>query len=655
MFSKILIANRGEIAVRIMRTARALGVRTVAVYSDADRDALHTRTADEAVHIGPAPASESYLIIDGIIDAAKQTGAEAIHPGYGFLSENAAFAEACAKAGIVFIGPSENAIRIMGSKSLSKDLMVRAKVPVAPGYQGEDQSLETFKSEAKRIGYPVLLKASAGGGGKGMRLVEKAADLETSLESAKREAKSAFGDDRFLIEKFITSPRHVEVQIFGDTHGNIVHLFERDCTVQRRHQKVIEEAPAPNLPDKVRNALHQAAMEAAKTVNYVGAGTVEFLYDQSSEDVYFMEMNTRLQVEHPVTEEVTGVDLVAWQLRVAAGEPLPLKQNEITCHGHAFEARLYAESPDNGFLPSTGMIEFFSTPAGLDDVRLDLGVEEGGEVTSHYDPMIGKLITYGEDRAAALGRMKALLAETRIAGPDTNTQFLHAIASHLDFEGGNFDTGFIDANEVDLFRASNTAATAQAAAILWVAKTRQTLADGDPWSSVQGFRINAPKVHRLEIEQDGERQTLMLEISRSETAISIGDVRLPVANIACEDHQIRFDLSGQSHTATVVASSESIFVWLDADKHTLPIWQADYTSDGVAGSLTAPMPGIVTALPVKDGAKVKKGDTLIVMEAMKMEHPIEAPADGILIAHRFKVGDQLQQGDMLVEFEADET
>lgn len=654
MFSKILIANRGEIAVRIMSTARTLGIRTVAVYSDADRDALHTRTADEAVHIGPPAPAASYLVIEKIIDAAKQTGAEAIHPGYGFLSENADFAEACEKAGIVFIGPGVNAIRTMGSKSLSKDLMVRAKVPVAPGYQGEDQSLETFKAEARRIGYPVLLKASAGGGGKGMRLVEKASDLEASLESAKREAKSAFGDERFLIEKFITSPRHVEVQIFGDTHGSVVHLFERDCTVQRRHQKVIEEAPAPNLPDNVRSALHKAAIEAAKTVDYVGAGTVEFLYDQSSNEVYFMEMNTRLQVEHPVTEEVTGIDLVAWQLGVAAGEPLPLKQDEIACHGHAFEARLYAENPEAGFLPSTGMIEFFSTPAGLDDVRLDLGVEEGGEVTSHYDPMIGKLITYGEDRAAALGRLKALLVETRIAGPDTNTRFLHAIASHAQFENGEFDTGFIEANEKDLFRSSGKEVVAQAAALLWIAHFRAETADDDPWSSIQGFRTNAPRVHRLEIDIDGERQILLLEISRSEMTISVGDARTPVSNIAAEDHQIRFDMDGQSHVATVFASMDAVFVWLGADKFTLPVWRMDFTSDGAGGSLAAPMPGVVTALPLAAGCKAKKGEILIVMEAMKMEHPIEAPSDGTLVAHRFQVGDQLQQGDILVDFEADE-
>lgn len=655
MFSKILVANRGEIAVRIMRTAHALGVKTVAVYSDADRDALHTRTADEAVHIGPSPAIASYLVIEKIIDAALKSGAEAIHPGYGFLSENAEFAEACVKAGLVFIGPNIDAIRTMGSKSLSKDLMAKSGVPIAPGYQGEAQDIATFKAEAERIGYPVLLKASAGGGGKGMRLVEKSDELEDALESAKREAKSAFGDDRFLIEKFITSPRHVEVQIFGDAHGDIVHLYERDCTIQRRHQKVIEEAPAPNLPDEIRTTLHKAAIEAAKAVAYVGAGTVEFLYGQTSQEVYFMEMNTRLQVEHPVTEEITGIDLVEWQLRIAAGAPLPLYQDEITCHGHAFEARLYAESPETGFLPSTGIIDFFETPADMENVRLDLGVEEGGEVTSHYDPMIGKLITYGQDRDDALARMTTLLSKTHLAGPQTNTRFLHAITRHKEFISGEFDTGFIAANEETLLQPATANPGAYAAALLWTIQERLAFSDDDPWSTLKGFRLNAPRTHRLDINADNSRLELTLESSRRGVFLLLGEERHAISNMMIDDHQVRFDCDGSPNTATVATSANGLNVWIGADVFVLPIWQADYACEHTSGTLAAPMPGVVTALVAEAGAKVSKGETLLIMEAMKMEHAIEAPSDGVLIMHRFKVGDQVQQGDLLVEFDFRET
>ncbi|MEZ5894085.1 MAG: acetyl-CoA carboxylase biotin carboxylase subunit [Parvularculaceae bacterium] len=451
MFKKILIANRGEIAVRVARTARRMGVATVAVYSDADASAPHVRACDEAVHIGPSAAAESYLKIEKIIDACNKTGAEAVHPGYGFLSENEAFADALDKAGIVFIGPTAATIRAMGSKAAAKDLMQAAKVPTTPGYQGAEQSVATFKKEAKRIGYPVLLKATAGGGGKGMRMVAREEDLEDALKSAQREAKSAFGDDRFLIEKYVGRARHVEVQIFGDGKGDVVHMFERDCSVQRRHQKVIEEAPAPKLPAKTRAALLKAGVDAGKAVNYRGAGTVEFLYDAANDAVYFMEMNTRLQVEHPVSEMITGLDFVEWQLRIAAGEGLPLKQKDIAEHGHAFEARLYAENPKQNFSPSIGTLT--TLRLSNETARIDSGaVEEGQAITPFYDPMIAKIVTHGATREEALGAMRAALSQTRVAGLETNAAFLHALAAEPDFIKGDVSTKFIEEHDEALFR-----------------------------------------------------------------------------------------------------------------------------------------------------------------------------------------------------------
>ena len=447
MFKKILIANRGEIACRVARTAKRLGVKTVAVYSDADAGAPHVKACDEAVHIGPAAAAESYLRAEKIIAACKKTGAEAVHPGYGFLSENEAFATALDEAGIVFIGPTAETIRAMGSKSAAKDLMEAANVPTTPGYQGEEQSVETFKIESARIGYPVLLKATAGGGGKGMRMVASEGELEDALKSAQREAKSAFGDDRFLVEKYVARARHLEVQIFGDGQGDVVHMFERDCSVQRRHQKVIEEAPAPNLPASVREKLLEAGVNAGKAVNYRGAGTVEFLYDPDSEGVYFMEMNTRLQVEHPVSEEITGLDFVEWQLRIASGEGLPLTQSDIHECGHAFEARLYAENPAQNFAPSIGTLTTLRLPH---EARIDSGVEEGQEITPFYDPMISKIITYGASREEALGAMRAALENTFVAGLETNAEFLHALASEPDFIAGDVSTKFIEEHEASL-------------------------------------------------------------------------------------------------------------------------------------------------------------------------------------------------------------
>lgn len=449
MFNKILIANRGEIAVRVARTAKFMGVKTVAVYSDADQGAPHMRACDEAIHIGPAPATESYLRTDKILDAVKRTGAEAVHPGYGFLSENAEFADTLDKAGVTFIGPTADTIRAMGSKSAAKDLMEAAGVPTTPGYQGEDQSIAIFKKEAKRIGYPVLLKATAGGGGKGMRLVKQESELEEALSSAQREAKSAFGDDRFLIEKYISRARHVEVQIFGDGKGDVVHMFERDCSIQRRHQKVIEEAPAPNLPTHAREALLKAGVDAGRAVKYRGAGTVEFLYDEANEAVYFMEMNTRLQVEHPVSEMITGLDFVEWQLRIAAGEGLPLEQQAISESSHAFEARLYAENPAQNFAPSIGTLTTLHLPNNL--ARIDSGVEQNQEIAPYYDPMIAKIITFGPTREQALSAMRAALEKTRVAGLETNTSFLHALCASPSFIAGDVSTRFIDDHADSLF------------------------------------------------------------------------------------------------------------------------------------------------------------------------------------------------------------
>ena len=665
MFKKILIANRGEIACRVARTARQLGVKTVAVYSDADRSAPHVTACDEAVHIGPAAAAESYLRADKILDAIKRTGAEAVHPGYGFLSENAEFADALDKAGVVFIGPTAETIRAMGSKSAAKDLMEAAKVPTTPGYQGEDQAVATFKKEAKRIGYPVLLKATAGGGGKGMRLVEKEADLEEALKSAQREAKSAFGDDRFLIEKYIARARHVEVQIFGDGKGNVVHMFERDCSVQRRHQKVIEEAPAPQMPDKVRKALLKAGVEAGKAINYRGAGTVEFLYD-GDKDVYFMEMNTRLQVEHPVSEMITDLDFVEWQLRIAAGEGLPLKQDDIKESGHAFESRLYAENPDQNFAPSIGTLTTLRLPH--ETARIDSGVVEGQAITPFYDPMIAKIITYGKNRDEALGAMRSALSETHVAGLETNAQFLHALAAAPQFIDGDVSTRFIEDHEGALFAKEKIGPKIWAAAALWKRETNAS-ANKNSWNSFSGFRVNRPRHEVLWIAVDGAPAIMRL----SKTSDGFAATIEPDASAASRREQketgepIKFSFSGvkerggfrltvdgESFIAFAAAHGDGLRIWIGADN-----WDVAFPNplEGISshhsseGSLTAPMPGVITLLSAKEGDSVAAGAPLLVMEAMKMEHAIKAPYDGVVKTYHFKPGDQVKDGDLLLAFE----
>ncbi len=638
MLESVLIANRGEIACRIIRTARRLGIRTIAVYSEADRDALHVRLADEAVAIGPAPSAESYLVAERIIAAARQTRAAAIHPGYGFLSENADFAEACESSGIVFVGPSADAIRAMGLKDGAKALMEKAGVPVVPGYHGDRQDTELLKRKAYEIGYPVLIKAVAGGGGKGMRRVDKAIEFEAALASAQREAKSAFGDPRVLIEKFVANPRHIEIQVFGDKHGNAVHLFERDCSAQRRHQKVIEEAPAPGMTEETRAAMGAAAVAAAKAVGYSGAGTVEFIVDGSAglapDRFWFMEMNTRLQVEHPVTELVTGLDLVEWQFRVAAGEPLPASQDEVGLSGHAVEVRLYAEDPDNGFLPSTGRLEVLTMPEG-EGVRVDTGVEEGAAVSPFYDPMIAKIITHGADREQAFGRLSAALAATRVAGPKCNLAFLRALAGHEAVRTGGFDTGLIDREIAALTAGGVSEATIGAAVAVLVEQDAGAPTAGqagwtDPWAVRDAFQFSGTRTIALRVEVDGEER---------EVALHWADGRM---HTGAEDAPASGEVLRRGDTVWALEGGRAVRV-ARVDPLTRSV-----EHDHGAASVRAPMHGKVIALDVAAGDRVEKGDRLAVVEAMKMEHAIVAPRDGLVEAVAVEVGAQVEQGAAVV-------
>jgi 3-methylcrotonyl-CoA carboxylase alpha subunit len=663
MFSKILIANRGEIACRVIKTARRLGIRTVAVYSDADRSARHVALADEAVHIGPSPARDSYLVADKIIAAAKHTGAEAIHPGYGFLSENAGFAEACAAAGIVFIGPPPSAIHAMGSKSEAKKIMEKAKVPLVPGYHGDDQSPGLLAKEAERIGFPVLIKASAGGGGKGMRVVEEAPKFADALAGAKREAKASFADDHVLVEKYLTRPRHIEIQVFADSHGNCVYLFERDCSIQRRHQKVIEEAPAPGMDPARRKAMGEAAVAAAKAIGYQGAGTVEFIANQDG-TFYFMEMNTRLQVEHPVTEAITGQDLVEWQLVVAAGGRLPLTQEQLRIDGHAVEVRLYAEDPARNFLPSTGTLVHLRLPEEGRHVRVDTGVRQGDIVTPFYDPMIAKVIVHDRDRTSALRRMAALMAETEVVGVTTNAQLLKALCSHPAFVGGEVDTGFIERHRDTLFAKLKPAddrmlAVATLARLMEFESARPS---NDPWDQKSGFRL-LDEGHDEVRWKDGDRDVAVIARRRRDGGIGL---ELPGGTLEAhvrraEDGRLAIRLSGDTFTATVVrrqaADGVDYAVFADGANRTLrlvdplDVTQYEAAASGEA-AVKAPLPGKIIDLRVKAGDKVSKGQPLLVLEAMKMEHTLAAPADGTVKAVRYAVGEQVVEGAELVEFEA---
>ncbi|MBS0224275.1 MAG: acetyl/propionyl/methylcrotonyl-CoA carboxylase subunit alpha [Proteobacteria bacterium] len=669
MFSKILIANRGEIACRVIKTARRLGIATVAVFSDADAQARHVALADEAVHIGPSPARESYLLADRIIEAARRTGAQAIHPGYGFLSENAGFAEACARAGIVFIGPPPAAIRAMGSKSEAKKIMEKAKVPLVPGYHGDDQSPELLAREARRIGFPVLIKASAGGGGKGMRVVESAAKFAEALAGARREAKAAFADDHVLVEKYLTRPRHIEIQVFADTHGHCLSLFERDCSIQRRHQKVIEEAPAPNMEPARRKAMGEAAVAAAKAIGYVGAGTVEFIADQDG-TFYFMEMNTRLQVEHPVTEAITGQDLVEWQLVVAAGGKMPLAQDQLRIDGHAVEVRLYAEDPARNFLPSTGTLVHLRLPSEGANVRVDTGVREGDTVTPFYDPMIAKVIVHDRDRSSALRRMAGLMGKTEVVGVATNAMLLKALCAHPAFVGGEVDTGFIERHRDELFAKAGPAgdrsfAIATLARLVEWGEAPPTASDPySPWGVQNGFRLLG-EGHDEVRWKDGEREVAVKAVHRRDGAIGL---ELPGGTVAAhvrraEDGRLAIRLADETFTAAVVrraASDGGMDYTLFADgamrrlRLVDPIDVTQYESAGSAeGSMRSPLPGKIIDLRVKAGDAVAKGQPLLVLEAMKMEHTLAAPADGKVKAVRYGIGEQVAEGAELVEFEAE--
>ena len=623
----LLVANRGEIARRVFATARGMGIRTVAVFSEADADAPHVREADDAVPIGPAPARDSYLVAERIIEAARATGVDAIHPGYGFLSENAAFAEAVIAAGITWVGPPPSAIRAMGLKDAAKSIMDKAGVPVTPGYLGADQAEARLQKEADRIGYPVLIKAVAGGGGKGMRRVDAAEDFPAALAAAKREAKASFGDDRVLLETYVARPRHIEVQVFGDSHGNVVHLFERDCSLQRRHQKVIEEAPAPGMDDATRQAVTAAAVRAARAVGYQGAGTVEFIADASEglrpDRIWFMEMNTRLQVEHPVTEMITGLDLVEWQLRVAAGEPLPLTQDEIVLSGHAVEARLYAESPASGFLPSTGPLDHFRLPEG---VRADAGVEAGGEITPFYDPMIAKLIAWAPTRDQAISDLAMACDAVEVYPVKTNAGFLARCLEQPQFIIGEVDTGFI-ARRLDELIApmepSAAALAAAASAALIAQESGITEEAPSPWRELTGFRLNAAPETAVRLFLDG--RPVLATPSEHESA--------PRSVLLDEEGRI------------VVFEHGEALAFVD---HPPGGGAADAASDG---QVRSPMPGRVTALSVKAGDTVAKGQPLLVLEAMKMEHALAAPFDGTVAEVSVTLGGQVSEGAVLVKLD----
>jgi 3-methylcrotonyl-CoA carboxylase alpha subunit len=640
MFAKLLIANRGEIACRVIRTARRMGIATVAVFSDADANALHVAMADEAVRIGPAAPRESYLRGDVILAAALATGAQAIHPGYGFLSENADFAQACAEAGIVFVGPPPAAIRAMGGKSQAKALMAQAGVPLVPGYHGAAQDFDTLQNAAAAIGFPLLVKASAGGGGKGMRIVSEPANLPDAIASCRREAESAFGDGRLLLERYLTCPRHIEIQVFADTHGNILSLFERDCSLQRRHQKVMEEAPAPGLSPATRTAMGAAAVAAARAVGYVGAGTVEFISEDGS--FHFMEMNTRLQVEHPVTEAITGLDLVEWQLRVAAGEALPWRQDEVAINGHAIEARLYAEDPMRDFLPSVGTLTHLRLP---ESVRVDGGVRSGDRISPDYDPMIAKIIAHGPDRPTALRRLAAALAATEVAGVQTNLTLLHRLTTHADFTRGGVDTGFIGREAAELLAVPAVPDEAIAAACLAVLAERAATGNGDPWSAADGFRLNAPAHLRVDLRIG------MRDITVAATPQTTG-WRLGwdgATHSAALDATLRLD--DRVSPVSVLMQADAVTIFVGAERFSFdrvdPL--APPASAATAGGrIVSPIPGRVVAVLVVAGEAVSAGQKLVVLEAMKMELSLTAPAAGVVAEVRCAVGERVEEGVELI-------
>ncbi|WMS88265.1 acetyl/propionyl/methylcrotonyl-CoA carboxylase subunit alpha [Pleionea litopenaei] len=666
MFEKILIANRGEIACRIIKTARKLGVKTVAVYSDADANAQHVKLADEAYRVGTAAAKDSYLKADSIINVAKKSGAQAIHPGYGFLSENTHFANACADHEIAFIGPPASAIDAMGSKSAAKEIMQKAKVPLVPGYHGDNQDPDYLSTQAFAIGYPVLIKATAGGGGKGMRIVEKKEDFISALDSCKREALSSFGNDEVLIEKYLTKPRHVEIQVFADSHGNAVHLFERDCSVQRRHQKVIEEAPAPGMTEELREKMGEVAIQAAKAIGYQGAGTVEFLLDEDG-SFFFMEMNTRLQVEHPVTEMITGQDLVEWQLRVAYGETLPANQKDLSIHGHAFEARIYAEDPDNDFLPATGALHHLRTPEENAHVRIDTGIIECDEVSVHYDPMIAKLIVWDTDRYKALARLRGALKGYQVVGLKTNLNFLYQLASNEGFIEADLDTHFIQRYENSLFTAKpEVDERVLSVAALYTMLKQRNLGEGhaadqsdpySPWDTTLGWRLNEDNHHHVTFVDpvSGNEYPVIVHFRNDHFLVEVNDKEMRVEG-EINDHDLRVNLSGEGFNASIVEQDHSLHIFVNHCDFMLTVKQeglADIDASSNA-NLSAPMPGTIVSVMVEAGQTVSADQPLLVMEAMKMEHTIKAPTDGVVTEVLYQAGDLVEDGAELVQFEASE-
>jgi 3-methylcrotonyl-CoA carboxylase alpha subunit len=673
MFTKILIANRGEIACRVAATARRLGIRTVAVYSDADAHAAHVAACDEAVHIGASPARESYLLSERILAAAKATGAQAIHPGYGFLSENEDFARACAEAGLVFIGPPASAIAAMGSKSAAKSLMEKARVPLVPGYHGKDNDPAMLAREAERIGYPVLIKASAGGGGKGMRRVDQAADFAAALASCQREAKASFGDDHVLVERYVTRPRHIEIQVFADAHGHALYLFERDCSVQRRHQKVLEEAPAPGLSAERRAEMGAAAVAAAKAVGYVGAGTVEFIAEPRNDGdlrFYFMEMNTRLQVEHPVTEAITGLDLVEWQLRVAAGEPLPMTQEQLQIGGHAIEARICAENPDANFLPATGTLRTLRWPAHVAfrrnadaerfhepaAVRVDAGVREGDAISPYYDSMIAKLIVWGHDRAQALARLDAALADTHIVGLHTNVAFLRRTVNSTAFAQADLDTALIERERAALFDQPPLPLEVAAAGVVAHALADEAALQGvDPWSRRDGFRLHGGARRHFHLKRgDAEHAVALARLHDGALRLEIGDAQWPLQVRALDGDRHDVVLGKQRLPLSVYAHGEQVTVFAPAGRADVrEVDDIAHAGEGAAtgGQLTAPMPGKLIAYLAQPGERVARGQALAVIEAMKMEHTIHAPRDGVVRECLYAAGDQVGEGSELLRLQ----
>jgi 3-methylcrotonyl-CoA carboxylase alpha subunit len=695
MFDKVLIANRGEIACRVVRTCKRMGVKTVAVYSEADAQSMHVSMADEAILIGPPPAKESYLKGDHIVEVAKRTGAQAIHPGYGFLSENARFSDLVEKSGLVFIGPPASAISAMGSKSESKKIMSKASVPIIPGYHGENQDVDYLIAEAEKIKFPVLIKAVMGGGGKGMRIVERKEDFVDALLSAKRESMSSFGDDNVLVEKYITKPRHIEFQVFADKHGNVVHLFERDCSVQRRHQKIIEEAPAPGMTEELRAQMGTAAVNAAKAVGYVGAGTVEFIMDSTTKGFYFMEMNTRLQVEHPITEMITSSDLVEWQLKVAAGQRLPLTQDQLTIKGHAFEARIYAESPRKGFLPGTGKLVHLSTPQPSEQVRIETGVRQGDQVSIFYDPMIAKLVVWDTDRLSALRRLKLSLDRYRVVGLGTNIEFLGKLATHPSFAAGDVETGFIQRHYDELFPPVSAPSDKVLAlgALSVISEERasnlkeaeRNSADPHGVWALPGWRLNEEQSRVLrfvaQTSEDDQPSEFAVETtylpgnafrmkfkkllphpSASQEKGKKGQQRqeeqlgeLMVKGTVGPDGEVRASVGDQTiNGACVVRNKNTLNVFLDGAHYEFNLAMPNFvsaTSASGKGGLTSPMPGKIVKLFVKSGEEVKKGQPLIVMEAMKMEHTIRSPADGKVKSIPVSIDQFVEQNVTLVHVE----